>query len=94
MSAILVCEHNDPEVTRATVLHEIRHWMMYEAACPNMPKSQWGRCIYKGEHNEKFAEGMESLYRHNGVPLRIAQIVEGDYIETYPAHWRGKRWAG
>lgn len=84
---ILVFDHEDPQVTRATVIHELCHWLSYMNACGRIPqtKMEASRCKYVGEHSPAFYERLEGLYRACNVPLYAARMVEGEY--PYPEHW-------
>jgi hypothetical protein len=86
-SLILVFEHEDPQVTRATIVHELCHWLTYCHTCGGVPrtKTDAARCRYKGEHDGSFYDRLESLYRACNVPLYAARMVEGEY--PYPEHW-------
>lgn len=87
VSVILVFENEDPEVTRATILHEDTHFLSYICECKHVPKtkSEASKCRYRGEHSPKFYERLEGLYRACNVPLYAARMVEGEY--PYPEHW-------
>lgn len=90
-NAILVHRHRDPEVTRATVVHELAHHRSYQEECGGTEVSNRTRCRYRGEHDAEFYARLEPMYREAGVPVYAAREVEGDY--DYPARWRGiERW--
>ena len=90
--AILVYRHHDDLVTRATVVHELAHFMSYREECALVPRNraETVRCRYKGEHDPEFYARLEPMYRAAGVPTYVARAVEGHY--DYPAHWKEDEW--
>ena len=90
-NALLVYRHVDPEVTRATVVHELAHHRSYQEECGGTERSNRTRCRYRGEHDPEFYARLEPMYREARVPVYAARVVEGDY--DYPARWRRiERW--
>lgn len=91
-NAVLVLRHKNPEVTRATVNHELAHAATYADKCDGTSTMHRSRCPYHGEHDAHFYEVLEQIHRSSGVGLEAARTVEGDY--DYPQHWRtGRDWA-
>lgn len=91
-NAVLVLRHRDPEITRATVNHELAHAATYSDQCDGTSTTHRRKCPYHGEHNERFYEVLEQIHRSNGVRLEAARQVEGSY--DYPKHWRDRAdWA-
>jgi len=90
-NALLVYRHVDPEVTRATVVHELAHHRSYQEECGGTERSNRTRCRYRGEHDPEFYARLEPMYREARVPVYAARAVERDY--DYPARWRRiERW--
>lgn len=85
-NAILVLTHNEDEVTRATVNHELAHAISYKSRCGGTGPSERSQCGYHGQHDQKFYEILEDLHRQSGISVDAARAVEGAY--DYPKHWR------
>jgi hypothetical protein len=91
-NAILVVRHEDGEVTRALVLHELAHAYQYERRCGGTSKSVRKKCGYVGQHDPEFYRDLERMHRAKGVPLRAAVVVERESGYAYPVSWDRGRW--
>lgn len=88
-NAVLVLRHRDPEITRATVNHELAHAATYADQCEGTSTTHRSKCGYHGEHDGRFYEVLEQIHRSSGVSVEAARKVEGHY--DYPKHWRTQK---
>lgn len=76
-NAILVYDNPDPDLTRATLIHELAHWKTYWTECGS--SSGRSSCGYRGDHDAAFYRVLGPLNRAFGVTKELVAIVERGY---------------
>ena len=76
---IILGHTTEPELRKATLLHELAHWASYALRDDD----------YFGQHDEGFYEVLEQIHKHFQTPREIAIRVENGCTGEYqcPAHW-------
>lgn len=69
---IVVYWHEDREIERAVLLHEVCHYLRW----------LYGRDV-PGHHDDSFLALVEEVYRTFGVRCQTAKLVEGQYPQTW-----------